>query len=204
VSTLRNDYPAGRFAKDLLLRKRSSAIPKMRVKPFKRKPGMTRSTYPLVCTYVRANCRGPAWSRPYRRDGRRFFSFGKRRTPPRRPPHGVTRDDYGPFIRPYTDPKKADILHATRRDHRPGNGVGGPDEDCVKRPVEASEAQNRHLRRTSVPHPLSARPGHAADSLPAQDRPGLTFLAPSSPRPCGAFLCPMAVKQAVALRKAKN
>src|SRR5262249_48138428 len=68
------------------------------------------------------------------------FSFGTHE--PRQSTLGMRRDDYGPFISAYTDPKKADILHADPFATIDQEGVGA----LMKTAVEKGRATRPDLK----------------------------------------------------------
>ena len=107
-----------------------------------------------------------------------FFSFGTNDLT--QTTLGMSRDDYGPFISAYTDPKKADVLHADPFATIDQDGVGA----LMKMGVEkgrgdAAGPEDRHLRRAR------RRPGQR-QVLP-QDRAELRELqpVPRADRPAG-------------------
>ncbi len=69
-----------------------------------------------------------------------FFSFGTNDLT--QTTLGMSRDDYGPFISAYTDPKKADILHADPFATIDQEGVGG----LMKMAVERGRATRPDLK----------------------------------------------------------
>src|SRR5439155_15831158 len=60
-----------------------------------------------------------------------FFSFGTNDLT--QTTLGMSREDYGPFISVYTDPKKADILHADPFATIDQEGVGALMKEAVKK-----------------------------------------------------------------------
>lgn len=69
-----------------------------------------------------------------------FFSFGTNDLT--QTTLGVSRDDYGPFIAPYTDPKKADILAADPFATIDRDGVGG----LMRMGVEKGRSKRQKLK----------------------------------------------------------
>ncbi len=111
----------------------------------------------------------PAWWPTPLPSQAEFFSFGTNDLT--QTTLGISRDDYGPFISVYTDPKKADVLAIDPFATIDQDGVGALMKMGVeKRSQRPNRFEDRHLRRTR-------RRSGQRDLLP-QDRAGLRELLP--------------------------
>ncbi|MFL5340946.1 MAG: pyruvate, phosphate dikinase [Gemmataceae bacterium] len=104
-----------------------------------------------------------------------FFSFGTNDLT--QTTLGISRDDYGPFISPYTDPKKADILHADPFATIDQDGVGA----LMKLGVEKGRSARPKLKIG-----ICGEHGGDPDSVKFCHRIGLDYVS------CSPFRVPVA------------
>jgi pyruvate,orthophosphate dikinase len=119
-----------------------------------------------------------------------FFSFGTNDLT--QTTLGMSRDDYGPFISPYTDPKKADILHADPFATIDQDGVGG----LMKMGVEKGRSKRAKLKVG-----ICGEHGGDPDSVKFCHKIGLDYVS------CSPFRVPvarLAAAQAALEDKAKK
>ncbi|HQR07245.1 MAG TPA: pyruvate, phosphate dikinase [Gemmatales bacterium] len=104
-----------------------------------------------------------------------FFSFGTNDLT--QTTLGVSRDDYGPFISPYTDPKKADIIAADPFATIDQDGVGA----LMKMGVDKGRSVRKDLKIG-----ICGEHGGDPDSVKFCDKIGLNYVS------CSPFRVPIA------------
>ncbi|HQR42075.1 MAG TPA: pyruvate, phosphate dikinase, partial [Gemmatales bacterium] len=104
-----------------------------------------------------------------------FFSFGTNDLT--QTTLGVSRDDYGPFISPYTDPKKADIIAADPFATIDQDGVGS----LMKMGVDKGRSVRKQLKIG-----ICGEHGGDPDSVKFCDKIGLDYVS------CSPFRVPIA------------
>jgi pyruvate,orthophosphate dikinase len=119
-----------------------------------------------------------------------FFSFGTNDLT--QTTLGMSRDDYGPFISAYTDPKRADILAADPFATIDQDGVGG---------LMAMAVQKGRSKRAKLKIGICGEHGGDPDTVKFCQRIGLDYVS------CSPFRVPvarLAAAQAVLEAKAKK